>query len=117
MITPNQIAELKGLAEALRTHAYDDCRGRDVPTHIANIGAHWLLSLLAEIEALRAENDMANARLAAADMLVGDGFIETVQAALDRAGAPRKSDDGMVTFGIVHRISLIGKGQSNHDEA
>ena len=41
-----------GIVESLRLHAYDNCGGKDVPTHVANQAA-------GEIERLRKELDYA----------------------------------------------------------
>lgn len=59
------------------------------------------------IEGLRAHITNLEARLAAKDMLVGDGFVQSLHDALDRQGSPRKSEDGMITYGLVQRIDLM----------
>jgi hypothetical protein len=37
--------DVAGLVRDLRTHAYDDCGERDIPTHIGNIAADALTTL------------------------------------------------------------------------
>jgi hypothetical protein len=70
------------------------------------------------IEALEAENkamrealtncpmcERKDQQLAAVDMLVGDGFAQSVHEALDRLGAPRT--DGPIRHGIIGRIEAL----------
>lgn len=44
--------EIAGLVRDLRTHAYDDCGGRDISTHIGNQAADDLTTLFARVETL-----------------------------------------------------------------
>lgn len=60
-----------------------------------------------EAECLRAHVAHLESRLAAVDVLVGDGFWNSVHEAFDRAGAPRKSDDGGIVYGIIDRINRL----------
>lgn len=46
--------EIAGLIRDLRTHAYDDCGERDIPTHIGNQAADALTTLSARVETLEA---------------------------------------------------------------
>ncbi len=47
--------DIAGLIRDLRTHAYDDCGERDIPTHIGNQAADALTALSARVETLKAE--------------------------------------------------------------
>jgi hypothetical protein len=40
-------------------------------------------------------------------MLAGSDWVASVHRTLDDAGAPRKSDDGSITYGVTQRIAAI----------
>jgi hypothetical protein len=68
-----------------------------------------LLDLDRQATGLRLNASHLEARLGAVSMLIGDGFVDSMHDALDRVGAPRKSDDGAIIYGIVQRIDSLAK--------
>ena len=47
------VAAGQRLVLGLRTHAFDDCGEKELPTHIANVAADYIESLLAALERQR----------------------------------------------------------------
>jgi hypothetical protein len=60
-----------------------------------------------EVVMWKARAESLEQQLAAMSVLCGDDFIQSVHDALDRGGAPRKSGDGNITYGIVRRIEAL----------
>jgi hypothetical protein len=93
------------LVEDLRLHAFDDCGGKEIPTHIANIAADRIAELASGHTALLRENEVLREALLTAQLLTVahrkrvedklDAILQAITCTESRTGSESKpGEDG-----------------------
>lgn len=107
MLAAEYRADGSALAEVVETEPFE---------HLNPPERRAIRAIEKVLRAMQLQADMHRQKEAAFSILAGDDFATSLHAALDEAGAPRKSDDGAIIYGLIDRIRTLSRSLPAPDE-